>query len=73
MYYRRSWSSDSSDSVISSESGNTYYRVVLIGEHGVGKSTLASIFAGVPDSLDSDMLGGEFSLCGYFYFCVIKY
>lgn len=57
MYYRRSWSSDSSDSVISSESGNTYYRVVLIGEHGVGKSTLASIFAGVPDTLDSDMLG----------------
>ncbi|XP_075684119.1 GTP-binding protein GEM [Rhinoderma darwinii] len=56
-YYRRSWSSDSSDSVISSESGNTYYRVVLIGEHGVGKSTLASIFAGVPDTLDSDMLG----------------
>ncbi|CAJ0944807.1 unnamed protein product, partial [Ranitomeya imitator] len=57
-YYRGSWSSDSSDSVISSESGNTYYRVVLIGrEHGVGKSTLASIFAGVPDTLDSDMLG----------------
>ncbi|MEE6463558.1 hypothetical protein FKM82_005948 [Ascaphus truei] len=58
-YYRRSWSSDSSDSVISTESGNTYYRVVLIGEHGVGKSTLANIFAGVPDTLDSDcdMLG----------------
>ncbi|CAI9624056.1 unnamed protein product [Staurois parvus] len=55
-YYRCSWSSDSSDSVISSESGNTYYRVVLIGEHGVGKSTLASIFAEVPDSLDSEML-----------------
>ncbi|PIO31606.1 hypothetical protein AB205_0184400 [Aquarana catesbeiana] len=53
-YYRCSWSSDSSDSVISSESGNTYYRVVLIGEHGVGKSTLASIFAGVPDSLDKN-------------------
>ncbi|XP_036019576.1 GTP-binding protein GEM isoform X1 [Mus musculus] len=42
---RRSWSSDSTDSVISSESGNTYYRVVLIGEQGVGKSTLANIFA----------------------------
>ncbi|KAM9097109.1 GTP-binding protein GEM isoform X1 [Sminthopsis crassicaudata] len=53
-YYRRSWSSDSTDSVISSESGNTYHRVVLIGEHGVGKSTLANIFAGVPDSMDSD-------------------
>ncbi|XP_021118302.1 GTP-binding protein GEM isoform X2 [Heterocephalus glaber] len=42
---RQSWSSDSTDSVISSESGNTYYRVVLIGEQGVGKSTLANIFA----------------------------
>ncbi|KAE8599248.1 hypothetical protein XENTR_v10017117 [Xenopus tropicalis] len=53
-YCRRSWSSDSSDSVISSESGSTYYRVVLIGEQGVGKSTLANIFAGVPDSVDGD-------------------
>ncbi|XP_019665653.1 GTP-binding protein GEM isoform X1 [Ailuropoda melanoleuca] len=51
---RRSWSSDSTDSVISSESGNTYYRVVLIGEQGVGKSTLANIFAGVHESMDSD-------------------
>ncbi|KAM7319904.1 GTP-binding protein GEM isoform X2 [Alexandromys fortis] len=51
---RQSWSSDSTDSVISSESGNTYYRVVLIGEHGVGKSTLANIFAGVHDNMDSD-------------------
>ncbi|KAF6323301.1 GTP binding protein overexpressed in skeletal muscle [Rhinolophus ferrumequinum] len=58
---RRSWSSDSTDSVISSESGNTYYRVVLIGEQGVGKSTLANIFAGVHDSMDSDceVLEGE--------------
>ncbi|XP_019406077.1 PREDICTED: GTP-binding protein GEM [Crocodylus porosus] len=53
-YYRRSWSSESSDSVISSESGNSYYRVVLIGEQGVGKSSLANIFAGVHDSMDSD-------------------
>ncbi|XP_028356345.1 GTP-binding protein GEM isoform X1 [Physeter macrocephalus] len=60
---RRSWSSDSTDSVISSESGNAYYRVVLIGEQGVGKSTLASIFAGVHDSMDSDceMLGGRWT------------
>uniref|UniRef100_A0A667HY08 GTP binding protein overexpressed in skeletal muscle n=1 Tax=Lynx canadensis TaxID=61383 RepID=A0A667HY08_LYNCA len=34
--------------------GETYYRVVLIGEQGVGKSTLANIFAGVHDSMDSD-------------------
>ncbi|XP_006003495.1 GTP-binding protein GEM [Latimeria chalumnae] len=52
--YRGSWSSDSSDSAISTESANSYYRVVLIGENGVGKSTLASIFAGVQDSMDSD-------------------
>jgi hypothetical protein len=58
---RQSWSSDSTDSVISSELGNTYYRVVLIGEQGVGKSTLANIFAGVHDSMDSDceVLGGR--------------
>ncbi|XP_014820658.1 PREDICTED: GTP-binding protein GEM [Calidris pugnax] len=53
-YYRRSWSSESSDSVISSESCSNCYRVVLIGEHGVGKSSLANIFAGVHDSVDSD-------------------
>ncbi|KAJ7339001.1 hypothetical protein JRQ81_012903 [Phrynocephalus forsythii] len=53
-YCRRSWSSESSDSVISSESGNSLYRVVLIGEQGVGKTTIANIFAGVHDSMDSD-------------------
>lgn len=63
-YCRRSWSSESSDSVISSESGNNLYRVVLIGEQGVGKTTIANIFAGVHDSMDSDceVLGGR-SLC----------
>ena len=66
---RRSWSSDSTDSVISSESGNTYYRVVLIGEQGVGKSTLANIFAGVHDSMDSDceVLGGRWPGSGGLY------
>ncbi|XP_070604176.1 GTP-binding protein GEM [Erythrolamprus reginae] len=53
-YCRESWSSESSDSVISTESGNIFYRVVLIGEQGVGKTTIASVFAGVHDSLDSD-------------------
>ncbi|XP_029447554.1 GTP-binding protein GEM [Rhinatrema bivittatum] len=56
-YYRGSWSSDSSDSAISSESGKTYYRVVMIGEHGVGKSTLANIFAGL--NTDCDVLGED--------------
>lgn len=65
-YYRRSWSSESSDSVISSESGSNCYRVVLIGEHGVGKSSLANIFAGVHDSIDSDceVLGGKCCVLG---------
>lgn len=69
---RRSWSSDSTDSVISSESGNTYCRVVLIGEQGVGKSTLANIFAGVHDSMDSDceVLGGRWPSPGGF--CLVS-
>lgn len=68
---RQSWSSDSTDSVISSESGNTYYRVVLIGEHGVGKSTLANIFAGVHDNMDSDceVLGGRWPSPGGLLSC----
>ncbi|XP_041707663.1 GTP-binding protein GEM-like [Coregonus clupeaformis] len=56
-------SSDSTDSVISTEStGNTGgssrpFHVVLLGARGVGKSAIASIFAG---AMDSD----EFELCG---------
>ncbi|XP_007886134.1 GTP-binding protein GEM [Callorhinchus milii] len=58
--YRGSWSSESSDSVISIDSGNNLYRVVLMGETGVGKSTLASIFAGVQDNLENcDILGED--------------
>jgi len=70
-YYRRSWSSESSDSVISSESCSNCYRVVLIGEQGVGKSSLANIFAGVHDSIDSDceVLGGR-SLCSGVCVCL---
>ncbi|KAG7470060.1 hypothetical protein MATL_G00135240 [Megalops atlanticus] len=58
---RGSWSSDSSDSVISSDSSSNVYNVVLIGENGVGKSALASIFAGAADSMgsDSELYGGE--------------
>lgn len=71
---RQSWSSDSTDSVISSESGSTYYRVVLIGEHGVGKSTLANIFAGVHDSMDSDceVLGGRWPSPGGLVSCRLE-
>ncbi|XP_078072105.1 GTP-binding protein GEM-like isoform X2 [Mustelus asterias] len=57
---RGSWSSDSSDSVISTDSGNNLYRVVLIGEAGVGKSTLTSIFAGLQNHLENwDILGED--------------
>ncbi|KAG5857001.1 hypothetical protein ANANG_G00013890 [Anguilla anguilla] len=58
---RGSWSSDSADSVISTDSSNNIYNVVLIGENGVGKSALASIFAGAADSMgsDCDLYGGE--------------
>ncbi|XP_023668006.1 GTP-binding protein GEM [Paramormyrops kingsleyae] len=58
---RESWSSASSDSVVSTESGSSLYNVVLIGGNGVGKSALASIFAGAEDSMDSDceLYGGQ--------------
>ncbi|XP_015279086.1 PREDICTED: GTP-binding protein REM 1-like [Gekko japonicus] len=57
---RDSWSSESSDS-----SWESLYRVVLLGDPGVGKTSLVNLFAGVqekdlpeqqrdPDSFDSD-------------------
>ncbi len=51
--------SDSSDSVISSgsDSDGQIYKVVLLGEHGVGKSSLARIFGGVEDSNDCEETG----------------
>ena len=33
------------------------YKVVLLGEHGVGKSSLARIFGGVEDGHDCDEAG----------------
>lgn len=54
------WDS-SSDSVISSSSGSdsdgSLYKVVLLGEHGVGKTSLARIFGGVEDCADADEAG----------------
>ncbi|KAL4617056.1 GTP-binding protein GEM-like [Arapaima gigas] len=49
-----SCSSASSDSVVSANSAGSLYNVVLIGGSGVGKSALASIFAGALDSMDGD-------------------
>lgn len=50
--HRRSCASDSSDSVIStgSDAESQVYKVVLLGEHGVGKSSLARVFGGLEDS-----------------------
>lgn len=57
--YRESCVSDSSDSVISSgsDSEGQVYKVVLLGEHGVGKSSLARIFGGVEDGHDCEEAG----------------
>ncbi|CAB1339516.1 unnamed protein product [Coregonus sp. 'balchen'] len=54
--------SDSSDSVISSgsDSGGQVYKVVLLGEQGVGKSSLALIFGGVEDGHDCDETGNTY-------------
>lgn len=59
--HRHSCVSDSSDSVISSgsDSDGQIYKVVLLGEHGVGKSTLARIFGGVEDTLDYEDAGND--------------
>uniref|UniRef100_A0A3B3VE20 GTP-binding protein n=1 Tax=Poecilia latipinna TaxID=48699 RepID=A0A3B3VE20_9TELE len=50
--HRGSCASDSSDSVIStgSETDSQVYKVVLLGEHGVGKSSLARVFGGLEDA-----------------------
>ncbi|XP_026856988.1 GTP-binding protein GEM [Electrophorus electricus] len=61
----RSWRSDSSDSAFSAEapspSASGPFTVVLLGDVGVGKTALASIFAGAADSMesDSDLYGCE--------------
>uniref|UniRef100_A0A8C7X3G7 GTP-binding protein n=1 Tax=Oryzias sinensis TaxID=183150 RepID=A0A8C7X3G7_9TELE len=47
LHYRAQWSSDS-DSDSHSDS-DCVYRVVLLGDHGVGKTSLAGIFAGVTE------------------------
>ncbi|XP_055364957.1 GTP-binding protein REM 1 [Betta splendens] len=47
LRYRAHWSSDSDDD--SQSDSECVYRVVLLGDHGVGKSSLAGIFAGITD------------------------
>ncbi|XP_070617772.1 GTP-binding protein RAD [Erythrolamprus reginae] len=59
---RPGWASDSSDSVISSgsDSDGSLYKVMLLGEHGVGKTSLARIFGGVEDSPDPEEAGNTY-------------
>lgn len=47
IHSRANWSSDSEES--DSSEAECLYRVVLLGEHGVGKSSLANIFAGIQE------------------------
>ncbi|XP_073461801.1 GTP-binding protein RAD [Aquarana catesbeiana] len=59
---RESWASDSSDSVISSgsDSEDHLFKVIMLGEHGVGKSSLARIFGGVEDLQDVEEAGNTY-------------
>lgn len=45
LHYRAQWSSDSEDD----SDSDCVYRVVLLGDHGVGKTSLAGIFAGITE------------------------
>ncbi|XP_024865195.1 GTP-binding protein REM 1 isoform X2 [Kryptolebias marmoratus] len=47
LHYRAQWSSDSDDD--SQSESDCVYRVVLLGDHGVGKTSLAGIFAGITE------------------------
>uniref|UniRef100_A0A3Q3WJB4 GTP-binding protein n=1 Tax=Mola mola TaxID=94237 RepID=A0A3Q3WJB4_MOLML len=47
LHYRAHWSSDSDDD--SQSESDCVYRVVLLGDHGVGKTSLAGIFAGITE------------------------
>ncbi|XP_010716037.1 GTP-binding protein RAD [Meleagris gallopavo] len=60
--HRESWASDSSDSVISSgsDSDGSLYKVILLGEHGVGKTSLARIFGGVEDGAEAEEVGNTY-------------
>lgn len=64
---RESWASDSSDSVISSgsDSDSSLYKVILLGEHGVGKTSLARIFGGVEDTAEAEEAGEAASGAGH--------
>lgn len=56
LHYRAQWSSDSDDD--SQSDSDCVYRVVLLGDHGVGKSSLAGIFGGITDKDEQQPGGG---------------
>lgn len=57
LHLRAHWSSDSEES--DSSGYECLYRVILLGDHGVGKSSLASIFAGIQEKDAHNCIGGE--------------
>lgn len=59
---RGSWSSDSSDS---SGSWEPLYRVVLLGDSGVGKTSLVNLFAGVQERDLLEQHGGGCPVGGW--------
>ncbi|XP_043937622.1 GTP-binding protein RAD-like [Protopterus annectens] len=61
--HRDSWASDSSDSVISSSSDceSSVYKVIILGDHGVGKSSLAKIFGRIGEAPESENPGNTYN------------
>ncbi|KAJ7999766.1 hypothetical protein DPEC_G00197820 [Dallia pectoralis] len=49
---RASWSSEDSDGDSEGSGAECVHRVVLLGDHGVGKSSMAKIFAGIQETHD---------------------
>lgn len=60
LHCRANWSSDDSDNDSDGSGAECLYRVVLLGDHGVGKSSLANIFAGIQEKDAHDHTGGGF-------------
>ncbi|KAB5536972.1 hypothetical protein PHYPO_G00113430 [Pangasianodon hypophthalmus] len=57
LHLRTHWSSDSEES--DSSGYECLYRVILLGDHGVGKSSLASIFAGIQEKDAHSCIGED--------------